>query len=259
MTRDVAAILSVQDLVVRFGHGPKAVQAVDGVGFTLLPGQSLGIVGESGSGKSTVLRAVCGLSPISGGSCLLAGAALSTLTPRERARLVQMIFQDPYGALHPRQSVDAQLRDPMRVHGLPDATERVVALMRQVSLGPELRFRYPHQLSGGQRQRVCIARALALAPTLLLLDEPTSALDMSVQAEVLQLLAGIREQRAMSYLFVSHDLAVVAQLCDRIAIMQGGRMVETVSAADLRAGRVAHPYSAALLDAARQRHRLERV
>jgi peptide/nickel transport system ATP-binding protein len=132
----------------------------------------------------------------------------------------------------------------------------VAALLQQVALGPELRFRYPHQLSGGQRQRVCIARALALEPRLLLLDEPTSALDMSVQAEVLRLLAHIRGQRGMSYLFVSHDLAVVAQLCDRIAIMQEGQVVETVTAAALRAGDVTHPYSATLLKAARQRHRL---
>ncbi|MEO7936989.1 MAG: ABC transporter ATP-binding protein [Burkholderiaceae bacterium] len=247
-------ILSVTDLVVQFGQGATKVTAVDGVSLNIERGQSLGIVGESGSGKSTVLRAVCGLSPIHSGSSLLDGQALHTLAPKVRARLIQMIFQDPYGALHPRQSVDAQLREQMRGHRLPDVDKRIVALMAQVALGPELRFRYPHQLSGGQRQRVCVARALALEPQLLLLDEPTSALDMSVQAEVLRLLADIRQQRDMSYLFVSHDLAVVAQLCDRIAIMQGGRIVETVSAAALRAGEVSHPYSATLLHAARQRH-----
>lgn len=252
-------LLAVKDLVVRFGHGATQVTAVDGVSLSVERGQSLGIVGESGSGKSTVLRAVCGLSPIHSGASLLDGQALDSLAPKARARLIQMIFQDPYGALHPRQSVDAQLREQMRVHRMDDVNERVVALMAQVALGPELRFRYPHQLSGGQRQRVCIARALALAPQLLLLDEPTSALDMSVQAEVLRLLAEIRRQRDISYLFVSHDLAVVAQLCDRIAIMQGGQIVETVSAAALRAGEVAHPYSATLLRAARQRHGADRL
>ncbi|MEO7241704.1 MAG: ABC transporter ATP-binding protein [Variovorax sp.] len=249
------AALVVQDLVVRFGDVRNTVTAVAGVSLTMKKGESLGIVGESGSGKSTVLRAVCGLTPIHSGSSLIDGQALSAMAPKVRARHVQMIFQDPYGALHPRQSVDAQLREQMRVHCLADLNDRVLALMAQVSLGPELRFRYPHQLSGGQRQRVCIARALALEPGLLLLDEPTSALDVSVQAEVLRLLAEIREKRGMSYLFVSHDLAVVAQLCDRIAIMQAGCMVETVSAAALRAGAVTHPYSKTLLHASQKRHR----
>ncbi len=249
-------MLSVRDMVVRFGSAKQPVLAVDGVSLEVPTGQSLGIVGESGSGKSTVLRAVCGLNAIASGNCLVDGVPLQSLPPKERARRVQMIFQDPYGALHPRQSVDAQLREQMHGHGLGDVTARVVDLMRQVALGPELRFRYPHQLSGGQRQRVCIARALALEPRLLLLDEPTSALDVSVQAEVLRLLAGIRAERGMSYLFVSHDLAVVAQLCDRIAIMQKGKIVETVSAAALRAGRVEHPYSATLLQASRKRHGL---
>ncbi|NBT54933.1 MAG: ABC transporter ATP-binding protein [Betaproteobacteria bacterium] len=249
-------LLSIHNLDVRFGTDANPVRAVRGIDLTLEEGQSLGIVGESGSGKSTVLRAVCGLSPIHSGTCLLDGQALNTLAPEVRARLVQMIFQDPFGALHPRQSVDEQLREPMRIHRMSDLDQRVAALLQQVALGPELRFRYPHQLSGGQRQRVCIARALALEPKLLLLDEPTSALDMSVQAEVLRLLAHIREQRGMSYLFVSHDLAVVAQLCDRIAIMQEGQVVEIVTAAALRAGVVTHAYSATLLNAARQRHRL---
>jgi len=248
----------VRDLVVRFGEGKQSVLAVDGVSLDVMPGHSLGIVGESGSGKSTVLRAVCGLTPLSGGTSLMDGVALQSLAAKARARQVQMIFQDPYGALHPRQSVDAQLREQMHGHGIADVNTRIAELMRQVALGPELRFRYPHQLSGGQRQRVCVARALALEPRLLLLDEPTSALDMSVQAEVLRLLEVIRAERGMSYLFVSHDLAVVAQLCDRIAIMQAGRIVETVSADALRAGRVEHPYSASLLHAARQRHGLAR-
>lgn len=251
-------LLFVQGLDVRFGPEAKVVRAVRGVDLELHAGQSLGIVGESGSGKSTVLRAVCGLSPIHAGTCLLDGQALASLASTARSRLVQMIFQDPFGALHPRQSIDEQLREPMRIHRFPDLDERIAALLRQVALGPELRFRYPHQLSGGQRQRVCIARALALEPRLLLLDEPTSALDVSVQAEVLRLLVQIREQRGVSYLFVSHDLGVVAQLCDHIAIMLEGEIVETVTAAALRAGDVSHPYSAKLLQAARQRHRLGR-
>jgi peptide/nickel transport system ATP-binding protein len=142
-------LLSIHNLDVRFGTDANPVRAVRGIDLTLEEGQSLGIVGESGSGKSTVLRAVCGLSPIHSGTCLLDGQALNTLAPEVRARQVQMIFQDPFGALHPRQSVDEQLREPMRIHRLSDIDERVMALLGQVALGPELRFRYPHQLSGG--------------------------------------------------------------------------------------------------------------
>jgi peptide/nickel transport system ATP-binding protein len=165
-----------------------------------------------------------------------------------------MVFQDPYGALHPRQTVDAQLAEPLVLHGVADVDARIVELMAQARLGPELRFRYPSQLSGGQRQRVCIARAMALRPGLLLLDEPTSALDVSVQAEVLNLLARLRRDTGLSCLFVSHDLAVVSMLCERIAVMRGGRIVEVTDPVSLREGRVAHPYTATLLAAAR-RHR----
>jgi peptide/nickel transport system ATP-binding protein len=247
-------LLEVRDLVVRFGSGRDAVVAVDGVGLRLQAGESLGLVGESGSGKSTVLRAVCGLAPIASGSIEVDGVPIAALAPRMRARRMQMVFQDPYGALHPRQTVDAQLTEPLALHREPDVEARVRELMAQARLGPELRFRYPSQLSGGQRQRVCIARAMALRPALLLLDEPTSALDVSVQAEVLNLLSGLVRDGGLSCLFVSHDLAVVAMLCERIAVMQGGRIVEITDRRALQEGRVAHPYTASLLGAAR-RHR----
>ncbi len=247
-------LLSVRDLVVRFGEGPGAVLAVDGASLELAVGESLGLVGESGSGKSTVLRAVCGLAPVASGTIELDGAPIAGIAARERARRVQMVFQDPYGALHPRQTVDAQLAEPLVLHGVADVDARIVELMAQARLGPELRFRYPSQLSGGQRQRVCIARAMALRPGLLLLDEPTSALDVSVQAEVLNLLARLRRDTGLSCLFVSHDLAVVSMLCERIAVMRGGRIVEVTDPVSLREGRVAHPYTATLLAAAR-RHR----
>lgn len=248
------ALLSIRDLVVRFGSGRNSVIAVDGVSLSLSKGESLGLVGESGSGKSTVLRAVCGLAPVASGAIKLDDAAVSSLQPMVRARRVQMVFQDPYGALHPRQSVDAQLAEPLLLHGVPNVDARIVELMEQARLGSELRYRYPSQLSGGQRQRVCIARAMALNPALLLLDEPTSALDVSVQAEVLNLLARLRRDSGLSCLFVSHDLAVVSMLCERIAVMQGGHIVEMTCPGALREGRVVHPYTATLLAAAR-RHR----
>jgi peptide/nickel transport system ATP-binding protein len=246
--------LTVSDLTVRFGTGRDAVVAVDGVSLSVSAGESLGIVGESGSGKSTVLRAICGLAPIASGRIELDGAPLVSMTRGARARRVQIVFQDPYGALHPRQTVDAQLAEPLTLHRIQDVDQRIQALMEQTRLGPELRFRYPSQLSGGQRQRVCIARAMALQPDVLLLDEPTSALDVSVQAEVLNLLSRLRRDRGLSCVFVSHDLAVVSMMCERIAVMQNGRMVELTTPAALRDSKVAHPYTATLLAAAR-RHR----
>lgn len=247
-------LLEVRDLVVRFGRGTQAVTAVDGVSLGLQAGESLGLVGESGSGKSTILRAVCGLVPATQGQIQVQGRGLSQWPAHQRARLLQMVFQDAYGALHPRQTVDAQLAEPLLLQREPDVDARLIELMAQTQLGPELRFRFPSQLSGGQRQRVCIARAMALRPSLLLLDEPTSALDVSVQAEVLNLLARLKHEVGLSCLFVSHDLAVVSMLCERIAVMQAGRIVETTTAENLRLGRCEHPYTASLLAAAR-RHR----
>jgi peptide/nickel transport system ATP-binding protein len=158
-----------------------------------------------------------------------------------------MIFQDPYGSLHPRHTVDRTLAEPVRIHGLRDAGARVERVLRAVGLGPEFRYRFPHQLSGGQRQRVAIARALMLEPKVLLLDEPTSSLDVSVQAEILNLLVALREERGLTYLFVSHNLAVIAHMCSELAIMKEGRMVEQVPAAALRSGALADPYSRQLL------------
>lgn len=251
---DAQPVLAVRDLVVRFGAGRDAVLAVDGVSLTVRGGESLGLVGESGSGKSTVLRALCGLAPVASGRIALDGVTVDAMPARSRARRVQMVFQDPYGALHPRKTVDAQLAEPLHLHEVEQVDLRIRELMEQARLGPDLRFRYPSQLSGGQRQRVCIARAMALQPGLLLLDEPTSALDVSVQAEVLNLLSRLRRDRGLSCVFVSHDLAVVSMLCERIAVMQGGRIVEMTTPQALRASEVAHPYTATLLAAAR-RHR----
>lgn len=235
-------MIEVRDLRVRFGD----MEAVRGVSFAVAQGGGFGIVGESGSGKSTVLRALSGLNPDWTGAMHIAGVPLGPRRGRDFFRRVQMVFQDPYGALHPRQTVDRQLSEPLLVHGLGDIDRRVSRALAEVALPPEARFRYPHQLSGGQRQRVAIARALMAEPEVLLLDEPTSALDVSVQAEVLNLLADLQRRRGLTYVLVSHNLAVVAHLCPMIGVMQGGEMVEQVSAEDLRAGRVAHPHTAEL-------------
>ena len=242
--------LQVQDLRVVFD----GFVAVDGVSFEVAPGQSFGIVGESGSGKSTVLRALCGLAPRAAGLVALTSAdgRPSLPEPGSKAfrRQVQMVFQDPYGSLHPRQTVDRILAEPLAIHGMTGAEARIERALSEVGLGTGFRFRYPHQLSGGQRQRIAVARALILEPQLLLLDEPTSALDASVQAEVLNLLETLRAQRGLSFVMVSHDLAVVTHLCERLMVMQGGRCVEQLAAADLAAQRVQHGYTRSLMQAA---------
>ena len=238
--------LEVTDLRVVFDD----FVAVDGVSFSVAPGTSFGIVGESGSGKSTVLRAICGLVRRTAGRVRLAGGADSP-EPGSAAwrRQVQMVFQDPYGSLHPRQTVDRILAEPLAIHGIGDEQARIEKALDEVGLGTGFRFRYPHQLSGGQRQRIAIARALILEPPVLLLDEPTSALDASVQAEVLNLLEALRARRGLTFIMVSHDLAVVTHLCQRLLVMQRGRAVETVAAADLAAHRVQGSYTQSLMRA----------
>ncbi|WP_029527190.1 ABC transporter ATP-binding protein [Polaromonas glacialis] len=224
--------------------------AVANTSFSVAPGESFGIVGESGSGKSTVLRALCGLAPKESGTVQLVGGAESP-TPGSKAfrRRVQMVFQDPYGSLHPRQTVDRLLAEPLAIHGIADAETRIERALDEVGLGQGFRFRYPHQLSGGQRQRIAIARALILEPQILLLDEPTSALDASVQAEVLNLLEDLRRRRNLTFIMVSHDLAVVTHLCERLMVMQRGQTVEVLASSDLVARRVAQPYTLSLMQA----------
>ena len=243
--------LRLQRLQVRFGD----FIAVDGLDLDVAPGESFGIVGESGSGKSTVLRAICGLARASHGCIALQRAPGDTDAPPAVGtmafrRQVQMVFQDPYGSLHPRQTVDRILAEPLGIHGIGEAEPRIRSVLDAVGLGTGFRFRYPHQLSGGQRQRVAIARALILQPQVLLLDEPTSALDASVQAEVLNLLEQLRQERGLTFLMVSHDLAVVTHLCRRLLVMHQGRAVEFVDAADLAASRVQADYTRRLMRAA---------
>ena len=229
--------------------------AVADTSFRVAPGESFGIVGESGSGKSTVLRAICGLAPRTGGTVALSGhstaanAALPLPGSKAFRRRVQMVFQDPYGSLHPRQTVDRILAEPLAIHGIGDAETRIERALDEVGLGSGFRFRYPHQLSGGQRQRIAIARALILEPQILLLDEPTSALDASVQAEVLNLLEALRHRRGLTFVMVSHDLAVVTHMCERLMVMQRGQTVEFLSATDLSAHRVTNDYTRNLMKA----------
>jgi peptide/nickel transport system ATP-binding protein len=226
-----------------------AVRAARDVSFRVASGDALGLVGESGSGKSTVLRAVAGLIPHAVGSVVIDGRALPNRRPRESRKIIQMVFQDPYGSLHPNQTVDQALSAPIAIHRLGDAESRIMAALTEVGLGREHRYRYPHQLSGGQRQRVAIARALILQPKILLLDEPTSALDVSVQAEILNLLTRLRRDHGLTILMVSHDLAVVAHICDRIGVMHSGRLLEMTTADALAEGSVTDPYSRQLLRA----------
>jgi len=232
-------VIEVRGLDVRFGK----VHAVRGVSFSVAEGESFGLVGESGSGKSTVLRALAGLVAGWSGSMSFGGRPLGPRRDAVFHRAVQMVFQDPYGSLHPRQTVDRILSEPLSVHRIGDADQRITRALEEVALPRSVRFRFPHQLSGGQRQRVAVARALIAGPSVLLLDEPTSALDATVQAEVLNLLAGLRAARRLTCILVSHNLAVVAHLCSRLAVMQQGEIVETLHEGELRAGRAVHPHT----------------
>jgi peptide/nickel transport system ATP-binding protein len=243
------AMIAVEDLRVSFGAGGSLVQAVDGVSFRVEAGETFGLVGESGCGKSTILRALCGLNDRWEGAVTIDGARLAPKRPREFYKKVQMVFQDPYGSLHPRHTVNTTLMEPIAIHGLDQADRRIACALDQVGLGPAFRFRYPHQLSGGQRQRVAIARALILEPKVLLLDEPTSALDVSVQAEILNLLADISGAAGLTCILVSHDLAVIAHMCQRLAVMNHGKVYEELTVDELAENRPRHAYTQQLLQA----------
>lgn len=237
--------ISVEKLNVSFGDS----HVVKDLSFTVAPGESYGIVGESGSGKSTVLRVLSGLNTEWSGSVEIAGQVQPKRRDKAFYRAVQMVFQDPYGSLHPKKTVDDALAEPLAIHGVADAEKRIARAMAEVGLPSSFRFRYPHQLSGGQRQRVAIARALVLEPTILLLDEPTSALDVSIQAEVLNLLQALRQERKLTYILVSHDLAVVAHMCQRLLVMQFGQGVEEMTAQTLAARKPKTDYARQLLTA----------
>ncbi len=243
-------ILELQDVVCSFG----AHRAVDGVTLALQQGEALGLVGESGSGKTTVLRLLLRLARASSGTIRLDGTDITHAPApalRDLRRRVQVVFQNPHAALDPRCSVAAAMAEPLQLMGGLSRTAiraRVADLLDDVGLGPDFLHRYPHELSGGQKQRVCIARALAPAPDVLLLDEPTSALDVSVQAQMIDLLIRLRARHRLSYLFVSHNLAVVRLLCERVAVMRAGRLLEQGPASDVFAAPT-HDYTRTLLAA----------
>lgn len=241
------AMIEVEDLNVVFGAGADRVNAVREVSFQVPEGSTFGLVGESGSGKSTVLRALSGLNPEWDGRITIAGHDQTTRRGKAFYKTVQMVFQDPYGSLHPRHTVDRILMEPLAIHGFSDPDRRIEQVLGEVGLGPSFRFRYPHQLSGGQRQRIAIARALILEPRILLLDEPTSALDVSVQAEVLNLLQLLKKERGLTYILVSHDLSIVAHMCDELAVMNHGAVVEELDVSLLKRHEPKHPYTRQLM------------
>jgi peptide/nickel transport system ATP-binding protein/oligopeptide transport system ATP-binding protein len=248
-------LLSVRNLEKHYAgsHGQR-VRALDGVSFDVMPGETLGIVGESGCGKSTLGRALLRLVEPSGGSVTFAGEDVLTLDRRaltRRRRDMQIVFQDPFGSLNPRHSVATILAEPLEVHAIGDRSSRaarVAELLRLVGLDPDAGRRYPHEFSGGQRQRIAIARALALEPKLVVADEPVSALDVSIQSQILNLLADLRARLGLSLLFISHDLGVIRHVSDRIGVMYLGKIVEIGAAAEIFAA-PAHPYTQALLSA----------
>jgi peptide/nickel transport system ATP-binding protein len=240
-------ILSVRNLSVRFGEAT----VVDDVSFAVTEGESFGLVGESGSGKSTILRTIMGLHPDWSGEIVVDGSPARGRSREDFARRAQMVFQDPYASLHPRHLIGKAIAEPMRIHGMDNAHGRAHDLLDLIGLGRRFAYRYPHELSGGQRQRVAIARALALEPKLLLLDEPTSALDVSVQAEILNLLNSLRKELNLTFVIVSHNLAVVSYMCDRFMVMQNARTVETVTREELQAGQFSEDYTRSFVSASR--------
>jgi ABC-type oligopeptide transport system ATPase subunit len=259
MSADASPILSVRDLCVYFesrgffvARRPDPVRAVDDVSFSIGEGESFGLVGESGSGKTTLGRTIVGLTDAKSGVVEFQGRDLGRVRRSEARRLrrgMQFVFQDVAGSLNPRMRIGSIIAEPLAVQRVGTRRERRVRaaeLLVRVGLGAADARRYPHELSGGQRQRVGIARALAIKPRLLILDEPVSALDVSIQAQILQLLEGIRREDGLTYLFIAHNLAVVRHFCDRVAVMQGGKIVE-MDAVDVVFRNPQHPYTVKLL------------
>ena len=251
-------LLKLDDLAVHFTvggalrGGTKILKAVDGVSLDVKPGECLGLVGESGCGKSTLALAIMGLIPPTHGGIALNGQAISGRDRMATARTVQMVFQDPYASLNPRQTVRRTLADPLRLHGVTNRSEvdqRVADMMAKVGLRPDHADRYPHEFSGGQRQRIGIARALILQPKLVICDEPVSALDVSIRAQIMNLLKDLQAEHALAYLLVAHNLATVRYIAHRTAVMYLGQIVEYAATESVYRTPL-HPYTKALFAAA---------
>ncbi|EGB13554.1 oligopeptide/dipeptide ABC transporter, ATPase subunit [Pseudodesulfovibrio mercurii] len=227
------------------------VRAVDGVTLSVERGHTLGLVGESGCGKSTLAKCIMGLTPVTSGEVIFGNRSISAWDEKKLRSKIQMIFQDPYSSLNPRQKIGSIIREGLDIHGIgtrEERREKVAELLKLVGLRPEHGDRYPHEFSGGQRQRVAVARCLALDPRLVVCDEPVSALDVSVRAQVLGLLKELQERMGLTYVFISHDLSVVSHICDRVAVMYLGRIMEIGESRTLFAD-PKHPYTKALLSA----------
>ena len=238
---------------------PQELHALSNISIDIEEGETLGIIGESGCGKSTFGRCIVNLHRASYGEIIYNGTNIVNKKGsklKELRKDIQMIFQDPYSSLDPRKTAGAAIEEPMKIHNISKGTDsinKVSSLMQEVGLDSQYIYRYPHEFSGGQRQRVGLARALAMDPKILVADEPVSALDVSVQAQVLELLARLQDQLHLSILFITHDLRVAAQVCDRIAVMKSGQIVEQGESAHVF-GKPSHPYTQALLAAVPGRH-----
>lgn len=245
-------MIDIQNLNLFFGEGEKRNQVLNDVCFKVQPGEIYGLVGESGSGKTTVLKCLAGLFTHWQGALAINNQSLDHAINHHRCRQVQMVFQDPYGSLHPRHTVGDILEEPLQIHGIRNRDNRIDHWLDRVGLHRGFRERYPHQLSGGQRQRVAIARALILEPDVLLLDEPTSALDVSVQAEILNLLAELQQEAGLTYLMVTHDLGVIAHLCQKVAVMQHGKILEILTTEALVTHQAKTAYTQMLIKASQR-------
>lgn len=270
----MSTLLSVRNLVKTFsvssgllGKKHQTLKAVDGLSLELETGETLGVVGESGCGKSTTGKLITGLLPCDEGEILLEHDNITNLPAkrmRPLRRKIQMIFQDPYSSLNPRLRIGDIVSEPLKIHKLGsnvEIREEVMALLEKVGLNPSHYHRYPHEFSGGQRQRIGIARALALKPKLIIADEPVSALDLSIQAQIINLLQDLQQEFNLTYLVIAHDLSVIEHMCDRVAVMYLGRIVEMASARQIYE-QPRHPYGEALLNAvpiADPQHRSRRV
>lgn len=248
-------MIEIKNLNLTFGHDSKKNQVLHDINLSVTDGEIYGLVGESGSGKTTVLKCLAGLFNHWIGEISIDGKPLNHKIDQENCKKVQMVFQDPYGSLHPRHRIDTILTEPLKIHNIDNRNDRVDEILLKVGLDTSFRNRYPHQLSGGQRQRIAIARSLILKPRILLLDEPTSALDVSVQAEILNLLSDLQKQEKLTYLMVTHDLGVVSHICHKVSVMQYGKIIETLAVSDLISDCKKDEYTTMLVNSSREYHR----